>query len=54
MKLGFIICVATTFFIMNTYNDGKYIELIKVEEILYNGGILIYGTISSLLHKKES
>ena len=29
MRLGFIIFLGTIFLIMNTYNDGKYVELIK-------------------------
>ena len=29
MRLGFIVFLGTIFLIMNTYNDGKYVELIK-------------------------
>ena len=44
MNLRFIIFIVTTFLVMNTYNDGKYIELIKSWKKYYiMGGYILIG-----------
>tara|TARA_Y100000748_G_scaffold303727_1_gene309856 strand:+ start:2349 stop:2882 length:534 start_codon:yes stop_codon:yes gene_type:complete len=44
MNLQFIVVVVTTFLVINTYNDGKYIELIKSWKKYYiMGGYILIG-----------
>ena len=51
MKYGLLILGITSFFIANTYYDGKYVKLLKSwKKILSNGWYSIYRIISICIY----